>query len=107
MVMGIAGKFLNPQKLDNLSKAFDKTQELMKLSPMEAMQRAGVKQDDIQKAKNLLENPIASGIMGLFGVDKQSMTHELDNLSKPQSSSPEQAPVDELARLRKNLEQLR
>lgn len=75
----------------------------MQLSPVEAMKKVGVTSSEIEQAKNLLNNPLASGIASMFGADTKSIKEELDNVSAPHNSPTEQAPVDELERLRNNL----
>jgi hypothetical protein len=105
--MGLAGKFLSSNKLQVLSSAFDKTQELMKLSPIEAIQKVGITSSELEQAKSILNNPIAKGIATMFGADTDTLKSELNNVSAPHNLSSEQAPIDELERLRDNLNHLK
>ena len=80
----------------------------MTQNPKEALEKAGVTKQDLEKAKKLRNNSVA----GLFlGEKKQSV---IDGLNKAEmffngqiNSLPEQAPVSELEQLQANLARLK
>ena len=80
----------------------------MTQNPKEALEKAGVTKQDLEKAKKLINNPVA----GFFlGEKKQSV---IDGLNKAEmffngqiNSLPEQAPVSELEQLQANLARLK
>ena len=80
----------------------------MTQNPKEALEKAGVTKQDLEKAKKLINNSVA----GLFlGEKKQSV---IDGLNKAEmffngqiNSLSEQAPVSELEQLQANLARLK
>lgn len=75
-------------------------------NPREALEKAGVTIKDLEKAKTLINNPIASFILG---DKKQSV---IDGLNKAEhlfenNLLTEQTPVDELEQLQNNLKLLK
>lgn len=80
----------------------------MTQNPKEALEKAGVTKQDLEKAKKLINNPVAGF---LLGEKKQSV---IDGLNKAEmffdrqiNSLPEQAPVSELEQLQANLARLK
>lgn len=74
----------------------------MTRNPKEALEKAGVTRADLERAKNLINNPIASFVLG----DKRQSV--IDGLNKAESLFEnnlliEQAPVSELEQMQRNL----
>lgn len=80
----------------------------MTQNPKEALEKAGVTREDLEKAKQLVNNPMANLILG---DKKQSVIDGLtrvESLFDTQVSSPiEQAPMSELDQLQANLARLK
>lgn len=75
-------------------------------NPREALAKAGVTKKDLEKAKNLMNNPLASFLLG----DKRQSV--VDGLNRAESLFEdnlitEQAPVSELEQLQRNLQMLK
>lgn len=75
-------------------------------NPREALQKAGVTRADLEKAKKLINNPMASFILG----DKRQSV--IDGLNKAESLFEndllmEQSPVSELEQMQRNLAKLK
>lgn len=109
--MNLAGRFVNPEKVQTVSKAFDFASQIASIAqnPREALEKAGITQDDIKKAQMFLDNPFASTVLGAIGANKQDMLNSLQraesvfNVNTPM----EQAPVGgELERLQETLAML-
>lgn len=93
-----------------LSQAYDFANKITDITqnPKEALEKAGVTKQDLEKAKKLINNPVA----GFFlGEKKQSV---IDGLNKAEmffsgqiNSLSEQAPVSELEQLQANLARLK
>ena len=71
-------------------------------NPKEALERAGVTRADLERAKSLINNPIASFVLG----DKRQSV--IDGLNKAESLFEnnlliEQAPISELEQMQRNL----
>lgn len=75
--------------------------------PKEALQKAGVTRQDLEKAKKLMNNPLASFVLGdkrqsvLEGLNKAETLFDDFNLPT------EQAPVSELEQMQRNLATLK
>ena len=75
--------------------------------PKEALQKAGVTRQDLEKAKKLMNNPLASFVLGdkrqsvLEGLNKAETLFDDFNLPT------EQAPVSELEQLQRTLATLK
>lgn len=109
-ILSAAGRFLPQEKLTLLSQAYDFANKITDITqnPKEALEKAGVTKQDLEKAKKLINNPVA----GFFlGEKKQSV---IDGLNKAEmffdgqiNSLSEQAPVSELEQLQANLARLK
>ena len=109
-ILSAAGRFLPQEKMQLLSQAYDFANKItdMTQNPKEALEKAGVTKQDLEKAKKLINNPVA----GFFlGEKKQSV---IDGLNKAEmffngqiNSLSEQAPVSELEQLQANLARLK
>ncbi len=102
--MKMASQFLPQNKMQILSQAYDMANKItdMTNNPQEALAKAGVTKADIEKAKRLINNPLAGMILG---EKRQSV---IDGLNKAESlfgdnSLTEQAPVNELEQMQRNL----
>jgi hypothetical protein len=92
-----------------LSQAYDMANRItdMTNNPKEALQKAGVTRADLEKAKSLMNNPMASMILG----DKRQTI--IDGLNKAETLfddfnlPTEQAPVSELEQMQRNLATLK
>lgn len=93
-----------------MSQAYDFADKITDIAqnPKEALEKAGVTKEDLEKAKRLLNNPMAGFILG---DKKQSVINGLskaEDIFNGQVNSPtEQAPVSELEQLRENLARLK
>lgn len=119
--MNAASKFLGPQKVQSLSKAFDAANNLMEVTqnPAEVIQKAGITLEDIRKAKTYINNPFAGGLLSLIGGNKEEILRGLgvaetflsNNTTSvtpiSNGSLSEQAPVSELDRLMSNLSHIK
>ena len=109
-ILSAAGRFLPQEKIQLLSQAYDFANKITDITqnPKEALEKAGVTKQDLEKAKKLINNPVA----GFFlGEKKQSV---IDGLNKAEmffsgqiNSLSEQAPVSELEQLQANLARLK
>ena len=95
------GRAISTTRKDADVKSTDMTN-----NPREALAKAGVTKSDIDKAKNLINNPIASFILG----DKRQSV--IDGLNRAESlfednSLIEQTPVNELEQLQQSLKMLK
>lgn len=104
----MAGAFLPKEKIQILSQAYDMANKITDITnnPKEALEKAGVTRADLEKAKRLINNPMASMILG----DKTQSV--IDGLNKAESFFgdnllTEQAPVNELEQMQKNLAALK
>lgn len=113
-ILSLAGRFLPQEKIQLLSQAYDYANKITDITqnPKEALEKAGVTKQDLEKAKRLINNPMA----GFFLGDKKQMV--IDGLSRAESlfdgqpieqvsSLTEQAPVSELEQLQANLARLK
>lgn len=78
----------------------------MTSNPREALEKAGITKEDLERAKQLINNPMASMILG----DKRQAI--IDGLNKAESLFEnnllaEQTPVNELEQMQKNLAMLK
>ena len=109
-IMQMASKFLGNDKLQALSSAFDMANQITDITndPGEALRKAGVTREDLQKAKNLVNNPMASLFLG---GNKQNIIAGLDRaesfLDNKVNSFAEQPPADELEQMQANLARLK
>lgn len=106
----MAGRFLPQEKIQLLSQAYDFANKITDITqnPKEALEKAGVTREDLEKAKKLINNPMA----GFFlGDKKQSVIDGLNRaealFDKQVNSLSEQAPVNELEQLQANLARLK
>lgn len=104
----MAGQFLPQEKIQMLSQAYDMANKItdMTSNPKEALEKAGVTRSDLEKAKKLINNPLAGMILG----DKRQSV--IDGLNRAESLLgdnllAEQAPVNELEQMQKNLAMLK
>ena len=107
-ILKLAGQFLPQEKIQRLSQAYDFANRItdMTNNPREALAKAGVTKKDLEKAKNLMNNPLASFLLG----DKRQSV--VDGLNRAESLFEdnlitEQAPVSELEQLQRNLQTLK
>lgn len=80
--------------------------------PQEVFQKAGIDRASIEKAKSLLNHPLAGWAMQKLGCSKEDLlkgisTAESVYNTKDFNSPTEQAPVSELDRLRENLKRIK
>jgi hypothetical protein len=106
--MKLAEKFLPKEKLQMLSNAYDMADKITNMTnnPREALEKAGVTKSDLEKAKQLINNPMAGFILG----DKRQSV--IDGLNKAESLFDnsllaEQVPVNELEQMQKDLAMLK
>ena len=111
--MSLAQKFMKPETAQKLSSAYDAAKQIMDTTqnPQEALQKAGVKREDIEKLRNMLNMPMAGWVIKSLGVNKDDLVSGLNRaeslFNAPQVNSlPEQAPSSELERLQANLARL-
>ena len=106
-ILNLASKFMSPEKVNNLAKAFDTTSNIMNMAnnPQEALNKAGITGDDINKIEGYLNNPMAKLLLGPLGVDTTEAKRVINQLKG--SSQTEQAPVSELDSLEKTLKSIR
>lgn len=106
-VLNLASRFLSPEKVNNLSKAFDATSDIMNMAnnPQDALQRAGITGNDLSKAEKYLNNPMAALILKTLGVDSGEAHKVIDQLKG--NSQPEQAPASELDALERALRSIK
>jgi hypothetical protein len=109
-ILSAAGRFLPQEKIQLLSQAYDFANKITDITqnPKEALEKAGVTREDLEKAKKLINNPMA----GFFlGDKKQSVIDGLNRaeslFDKQVNSLSEQAPVNELEQLQANLARLK
>ena len=108
-ILKLAGQFLPQEKIQILNQAYDMANRItdMTKDPKEALQKAGVTRQDLEKAKKLINNPMASFVLG----DKRQSV--LEGLNKAEgflndySLPTEQAPVSELEQLQRTLATLK
>lgn len=113
-ILSAAGRFLPQEKIQLLSQAYDFANKITDITqnPKEALEKAGVTRQDLEKAKKLINNPMASFFLG----DKKQAV--IDGLNRAESlfngqpigqvnSLSEQAPVSELEQLQANLAKLK
>lgn len=113
-ILSLAGRFLPQEKIQLLNQAYDFANKItdMTQNPREALEKAGVTREDLEKAKKLVNNPMAGFLLG----DKRQAV--IDGLNKAEAlfdgqpcgqinSLPEQAPVSELEQLQANLAKLK
>lgn len=80
----------------------------MTQNPKEALQKAGVTRNDLERAKQLMNNPMASFLLGdkkqsvIDGITRAEMLFD-----KGVQPSTEQVHVDELEQLQANLARLK
>lgn len=106
-VLSLASKFMSPDKVNNLAKAFDATSNIMTAAnnPQEALQKAGITGADINKIEGYLNNPMAGFMLKALGVDTTEAKRVIDQLKgQPQT---EQAPVSELDALEQTLKSIK
>lgn len=112
-ILSLAGKFLPQEKIQILSQAYDYANKITDLTqnPKEALEKAGVTKKDLEKARNLLNNPLANLFLGdkkQSVIDGLSRAESLFNeQSLPINSPAEQAPVSELEKLQATLAALK
>lgn len=84
--------------------------ELMRSTsnPIEALQKAGVTPEMIEKAKTYLDNPLANTFCKSLNIDKSEVMNVLNSFSdiQPQNSSSVTSSDDELDKLSKTLSKL-
>lgn len=98
-----------------LSKAYDIAQSIIQSSnnELEVFKKAGIDQNSIEKAKNLLNHPLAGFALKALGCNKEDLLRGVNNAQTVYSSlqsndlPTEQAPVSELDRLRENLKRIK
>ena len=109
-ILSAAGRFLPQEKIQLLSQAYDFADKITNITndPAEIIKKAGITKQDLDRARKLLNNPIAGFF---FGEKKQSI---IDGLNKAEmffneqiNSLSEQAPVSELEQLQANLARLK
>lgn len=106
-ILNLASKFMSPDKVNNLARAFDTTSNIMNMAnnPQEALQKAGVTSADINKIEGYLNNPMAGLMLKSLGVDTTEAKRVIDQLKgQPQT---EQAPVSELDALERTLKSIK
>lgn len=113
-MLNLVGRFLNPQKAQALSQAFDVANQITDATrdPVEALRRAGVTPADLQTARKLINNPMSSFVLNRIGAKKDDILAGIDRaealLRGGVDSLPvEQAPADELSSLQENLARVR
>lgn len=109
---------MNQSQQDNLSSSIEKAREILNSSgnPAEALKNANVDVGFLKKVRGYLNNPMASFILPMLGVNKQVALQKLDSLEKmlagesenPNSNEPiqvtaQQGQADDLERFRKGL----
>lgn len=77
--MNLASRFISPEKLQTVSKAFDMATEISAIAqnPRDALEKAGITREDLKKAESLLNNPLASSVLGYVGANKQDILNTI------------------------------
>lgn len=112
--MAIANKFMGQGNSQKLSKAYDFANGVISTAanPQEALQKAGVTSADIERAKKMLNSPMAGMIAKMFGTTREDILRGLESFTQscpptPVSLPVEQAPASELERMQANLARLK
>lgn len=111
----MANKFLGQNNSQKFSKAYDFASGVLSATtnPQEALQKAGVTRADLDKAKKMLNSPMAGMVAKFFGASKDDIRKCLDSLdglfndAPPVNLPAEQAPASELERMQANLARLK
>lgn len=92
-----------------LKQAYEMADKItdMTQNPQEALRRAGVTVQDLQKAKKWINNPIASLALGKEREKIINGLNRVEGLFLGDNLQTEQAPVSELEQMRKNLASLK
>lgn len=80
--MSLASKVMGNEKAQALSKAYDVANEIMNnsSSPIEALKKANVSNDTLQRLRGYLDNPTASFVLKPLGLDVAQTKAMLDQL---------------------------
>lgn len=112
--MAIANRFMGQGNSQKLSKAYDFANTVISTAanPQEALQKAGVTTADIDKARKVLNSPVAGMIAKMFGTTREDILRGLDSFAQtcpavPVNLPAEQAPAGELERMQANLARLK
>lgn len=113
-ILSVAGRFFPQEKIQLLSQAYDFANKITDVTqnPKEALEKAGVTRQDLEKAKKLVNNPMAGFLLGDKKQDVIDGLNRAESLFDGQpigqiNSLSEQAPVSELEQLQANLAKLK
>lgn len=105
---------MGQETVQKLSSAYDAATQIMNVAqnPTDALQKAGVKREDLERARKLLNAPMAGLVIKSLGVNKEQLVDGLNKAESlfdcaPVNTLPEQAHGDELGRLQANLARLK
>lgn len=101
----MAERFLPQEKIKMLSQAYDYANKITDITqnPKEALEKAGVTKEDLEKAKKLINNPMAGFILGEKRQSVIDGLNRAESLFNSNDLITEQAPVSELEQMQKNL----
>lgn len=105
-ILNVASQFINPEKLQTVSKAFDVATQITAIArnPRDALEKAGISHEDLKKAESFLDNPLASTILGAVGANKQEMLNTIRqaegvfNANTPVEQAPASGELEALQR---------
>lgn len=83
-ILQTAQTFLSKEKMEALSKAFDTTNQIMTAaqSPREALSKAGVTMEDLNKINGLLSNPLAGVVLNKFGINRDEFKARINEIKQ-------------------------
>lgn len=110
--MNLASRFISPEKMQMVNKAFDVATQISAVAqnPQDALEKAGITKEDLNKAESFLNNPMAGTILSALGANKQDMLNTINQAKGifTKNTFTEQAPVNgELEALQKTLAMLK
>lgn len=90
-----------------LSRAYDVATNILQGSnnPQEVFQKAGIDRASFEKAKSLLNHPLAGWAIQKLGCNKDDLLKGINTAESVYDT--EQAPASELDRLRENLKRIK
>ena len=106
----MAGRFLPQEKIQTLSNAYDFANKITDLTndPKVVLEKAGITQKDLEKAKVLINNPLFSMLLGEKKQVVLEGLNKAENFFNDGNNLPvEQAPASELEQLQANLARLK
>lgn len=108
-ILNLASNFAPAGMIDVIKKAYDATQGVMNAaqSPEDALKRAGIGSQDLEKIRKYTDHPLANIVLSAFGMKSADMRGYIDKIRGNDVSSVSSASEDELEKLRKHLDLLK